>query len=58
MITNYISFKELDVLYCRLETKTKKQHEEELKEIKEKYKVLDDILDKLDQPKLEALLRK
>ena len=33
----------------------------ELKEIKEKlekYKVLDDILDKLDQPKLEALLRK
>ena len=33
----------------------------ELKEIKEKlekYKVLDDILDNLDQPKLEALLKK
>jgi len=39
----------------------KQQNEKELKEIKEKlekYKVLDDILDNLDQPKLEALLRK
>jgi len=38
-----------------------KQYEKELKEIKgkmEKYKVLDDILENLDQPKLEALLRK
>ena len=33
----------------------------ELKEIKEKfdkYKILDDVLDNLDQPKLEALLKK
>lgn len=38
-----------------------KQYEKELKEIKEKlekYKVLDDLLDNLDQPKLEALLKK
>lgn len=30
---------------------------EELKEKLEKYKILDDILDKLEQPKLEALLK-
>ena len=39
----------------------KEKYEKELKEIKEKlekYKVLDDLLDNLDQPKLEALLKK
>jgi len=38
----------------------KKQYEEELNEIKtkmEKYKALDEILDKLEQPKLEELLQ-
>ncbi len=45
----------------RNDQEMKKKYEEELKEIKEKfekYKVLDDILDNLDQPKLEALLKK
>ncbi|MCH7560099.1 MAG: tyrosine-type recombinase/integrase [Thaumarchaeota archaeon] len=43
----------------RNDQEMKKQYEEELNEIKtkmEKYKVLDDILDKLEQPKLEELL--
>jgi len=43
----------------RNDQEMKKQYEEELNAIKtkmEKYKVLDDILDKLEQPKLEELL--
>ena len=39
----------------------KKQYEKEFVEIKEQlenYKVLDDILSNLSQPKLEALLKK
>lgn len=44
----------------RDEQEMKKQYEQELNEIKTKmakYKILDDILDKLEQPKLEALLK-
>ncbi len=44
----------------RNDQEMKKKYEEELNEIKtkmEKYKVLDDILDNLEQPKLEAILQ-
>ena len=43
------------------EKQIQKQYEKELEDIKEQlenYKVLDDVLSNLSQPKLEALLKK